>query len=188
MLVPPGFVNLKLMYKNKQGHHCVTNWGLSVSADPTESEMDAYAATIAAAWKPALSTSSSFDQIVFEIGNDGPNTGYTSVSGAGAGTRSSTNWCTAQIQRMALKKTALKGRKFRGRFFVPDIVEANVDDFGVLNSTETSQVGVIINALNPAGTLWTGPVLLHNGPTVPTPITGFVIASKVATLRRRYDR
>jgi hypothetical protein len=87
-----------------------------------------------------------------------------------------------------LKKTSLKGRKFRGRAFFPDIVEANVDDLGVLNSTETSLVGNIVNVLNPSGTLWGPPVLLHNGPTAPTEITSFVIATKVATLRRRYDR
>ena len=85
------------------------------------------------------------------------------------------------------KRTGFAGRKFRGRWYLPGVVEGDADAAGVLSSTRQL-------ALQTAMTLFAGDmitdghdvVLLHSSaPPGPSVITGLLVEQTVATQRRR---
>jgi hypothetical protein len=91
------------------------------------------------------------------------------------------------------KRTALGGRRHRGRLYLPGVNEALVDDKGLMSSTA-------LNGVNAAALAWlngvvsleavVNMVVLHTkpiGPTViaPTPITVLTLDPVLGTQRRR---
>lgn len=93
--------------------------------------------------------------------------------------------CAVLVQ----KRTALGGRRNRGRFYVPGIPEGNVDEVGTIAGATLSTWQTIVNdILSTFVALLTvdACVLLHNtAPFAPTPITDLEVAAKIATQRRR---
>lgn len=93
------------------------------------------------------------------------------------------------------KKTGFIGRQYRGRMYFPYMagVEATVDYLGNLSPTAVSFIGasfvVFAEQVSDSADVWI-PNLLHHVPKAgevpsPTPITSFVMESKVGTQRRR---
>lgn len=89
------------------------------------------------------------------------------------------------------KRTALSGRQNRGRFYVPPypLGEGDVDITGTINSgaftTLQNRWNVFYANL---GTSDMDPVLFHSIPVASTPITAFVLDTRVATQRGRLRR
>jgi hypothetical protein len=100
------------------------------------------------------------------------------------------NAITSNCSLLVDKLTALGGRKFRGRMFLPPIHlnEGAVDAAGNISSGPLATIQAAINltilALVAADYQ---PVLFHQGvaPPVPTPITALSAQSQIATQRQR---
>jgi hypothetical protein len=88
------------------------------------------------------------------------------------------------------KSTGLGGRANRGRMYWPGVDEDSVAPTGALDSGFVSGVQVLADALIPALNVgpFIGYVILHTDNSTPTPITGFLVESTVATQRRRLPR
>lgn len=92
-----------------------------------------------------------------------------------------------QVALLVQKSTGIAGRKNRGRMYVPGLVDTGVEDDGRLTSVYQGQwqtgITAFGNSLSTAGYL---PVILHTSAAdTPTPVQQFIVASKVATQRRR---
>lgn len=90
---------------------------------------------------------------------------------------------------LLVKKTsALRGRKFRGRNYWPGLMkDQNVLDDGTLIAGYVADMADAFDGFNTdLFTLGYFSVILHNDPeTVPTPVTGGGVESRIATQRRR---
>jgi hypothetical protein len=98
-----------------------------------------------------------------------------------------------QVQGLIKKLTGVRGRKFQGRMFIPDMTEADVGDLGTIASGGLTKLNNIAAAWMALPTTVTSGnivsmVLLHNDATTPTGLSLMLAEPKVATLRRRYER
>lgn len=100
----------------------------------------------------------------------------------------------ANVAVLCHKRTAVGGRRNRGRLFLPwFVIETNVAEDGVIDGSTVSAIQTALN--NWRTTLVTAslpPVVLHSvgltTPGAPTPITSFQVDALVATQRRRLGR
>lgn len=190
MLIPPGFIAVFARFKSAIGHPCQNVCGYAITDVWTQAATDAVSADLAGSYKQQLNTGGSFDGVHILVGNDGDDLAFDSVSGAGAGTRSGALQAP-QVQGLLRKRTGLAGRKGRGRMFIPDMFESQVDDSGGVDATGLARLNDIAQTWNSAlgvGVLIDFPVILHSDATVPTRITNVEAEHKVATLRRRFPR
>jgi hypothetical protein len=190
IVVPPGFIEVLIRYTSTVGHRCQNVMGYAITDAWDQTATDTISADIAVPYKAQLSESSQFVGVKVLVGNDGPNPEFESTAGAGPGTESD-SVCGPQVQGLLHKSTGLAGRKFRGRCFIPDMHEVNVDDSGGINSGGLGLLNGIANVLDSAlgvGALIDHSVILHPAGTDPTPITAMFAENHVATLRRRYKR
>jgi len=132
-------------------------------------------------------------QMVTLVGQDGDPGRFVS-SGTHVGTRGALNEPPPQVAYILQKRTALSGRRNRGRMYLPASNEANITSTGRLAAGEVTILngcaGAMYTALaNPAGNNTAGPVLLHSeAPSTPTLVTEFEASDVVATQRRRLSR
>jgi len=164
--------------------------GYSVTAGLTQTNVNTIATTVAPKYKACLHSSGSFDGLKVIVGNDGPMQEFTTTSGAGAGTKT-TALATAQVQCVIAKRTALRGRKYRGRIFVGDVREDHINDGGGMDSSELAIYNDLANTLNSAlglGAIIGATYLLHGDSTAPTALVSLAADTFVGTLRRRYKR
>ena len=190
LVIPGDFALITAQFTNALGHHCVNECGASFTAAPTQAQVDTLCGQLAAKYKLKLATSGGFQGIKVVYVTTGPPQVLFSTSSAGIGNHSG-NLLPPQVQYLISKKTTFIGRHYRGRMFIPDAFETEVDDSGGLAVAATSQLTDIANAWATGLTTspWVAPVLLHSTPAIPpTNISLFSPGSKVATLRRRYDR
>lgn len=188
MVIPPGFALLQVRFELVGGHDCVSNWGYALDDPLTQSDVDDASDAIAPAWKAQLNSGSLYQGVRVYEGQDGDPLVWESNSSFGVGGRG-VALCPPSTQGLISKRSALAGRKHRGRVFIPDMAESQVGDLGDLNSTAISLIDAIWAGHNAVtGTPWGVPVILHSDVTAPDTITAFVTGTKVATLRRRYDR
>lgn len=189
--IPPGYCQVQ--FKFHQGNTGKPNScavGYALSDVLTQTQVNAISTTIAPKFKAILNTGGSYDGVVVRIGSDGPESELTSATSAGAGTRSAA-LCPPQVVVVLAKKTALRGRKFRGRCFVGDVSETQVGDGGALSTSEQTlfqDLATTMNSSLGAGPTLLNAVLLHSSSTVPTPLTVMTADLQVGTLRRRYKR
>lgn len=191
IVIPPGFAYVRVsITKGTTGRLMSNGHGVDLATPLTQTEVNALSTNLAGTYKPILSTGSLYNGIHIEEGQDGAPLVWDSVSGAGAGTRTITASTTPQVQLLCDKKTALGGRKFRGRTFLPDVAESDVNDAGaVAAGTVTLLTTFCTNLLTNFSTgAYAGMVVLHSDATVPTPVTTMSADGKAATLRARYKR
>ncbi len=188
LIVPPGFISVTLKGTLKNGHHCAMGAAYSVSAPFTQSDANAYSAAVMGPLSDVWTNPGTVDGCHFIIGNDGPPLELDSTSGAGTGGRGATAQ-TPQVSFLIRKRTGFAGRKFRGRMYVPCVLETDVDDVGNLSGTAQTLLATFASAVQgPATSHITQMVLLHSDTTDPTPIIDFTIEKMVATQRRRLVR
>jgi hypothetical protein len=105
----------------------------------------------------------------------------TAAAGLQTGSASPPN-CALLIKKLS----ALGGRANRGRMYVPGLPEAVVDEAGSIDSTFRASAQTRFNNFAAAlATATADPVILHDGPADPTPITAFTVQALSATQRRR---
>jgi hypothetical protein len=212
VVIPPGYANVKVFYINGSTGRLLSNThGVDVTAPLTQGDVDSLSASLGSALKPVLSTGSLYEGIHVEEGQDGPPLVWDSVNTAGAGVRSVTAPATPQVQFLCDKKTALGGRQYRGRTFLGDVAEGDVNATGVVLAATVTLLQTFCTSTRTAlaAGAWGGMVLLHSPPThwtldsetgqprrvptgeaapSPTVVTSFAPDPKAATLRGRYRR
>jgi hypothetical protein len=104
----------------------------------------------------------------------------------------STAFSPPQVSFLVKKRSAVGGRKNRGRVFIPHVRESVVDFRGDVESSYRSgcqdAFDDFVTAVGAAIEV-TDDVILHTNPAdTPTPITSYSWESKVATQRRRFER
>lgn len=122
----------------------------------------------------------------------GPNaTGASALVGVSAG-GVLTGDCTPNFAALIKKNTADGGRAGRGRTYFPGVIEGNIEDGGVLDTTYrddmTTHFAAFRTDLLASGCI---PVVLHGEGSpisTPSPITSFTCDSVGATQRRRMRR
>lgn len=187
MVIPPGYARVFIQYEIIGGHDCQNVIDYAVDSAPDQSDVDALSALYATPYKAQLNSGSLYQGIKVLVGNDGDPSVLFSTSGAGVGGRG-VALAAPQCMGLISKKTALAGRRNRGRIFIPNMAETNVGDLGTIDSGGLTLLNNIAAALYITGTPWTNPVILHSDNSTPTPVTTLVAETQVATLRRRYER
>lgn len=191
MEIPNGYGQLSALYTDgSAAHSCMNSFGVAMVSTPTQEDIDAVSSGLGTAYRAVLNSGSRFDGVRLVYNDGGDMRELVSTNGSGSGGRGSPV-APPQVQGLITKRTALIGRKFRGRLFIADIAEGNIGDSGNLNSTEIGLLEDIADAWLVAGEEGSGLVglvLLHNDATTPTEITQLVVSPLVATLRRRFER
>lgn len=91
-----------------------------------------------------------------------------------------------QVALLVKKNTQFGGRKGRGRFYVPGLVETDVDENGVVQGPDVAAWQDAMDDFHTQlNTDDIPPLLLHNDATVPYLITSFTVDATTATQRRR---
>jgi hypothetical protein len=190
MLIPPGFCNVIARYSNVMGHLCQNACGYSLENPLIQANVDALSDGLAIVYKAQLSTVSQWFGVVVDIGNDGPPLQLTSSSSSGVGSRGGDE-PPAQVQGLIKKSTGFGGRAFRGRMYIPDLYESQINNNGALNSTALGLLNDIAGAWMDlpgfASANFGLPQLLHPSES-PTEITAMSAEAVVATQRRRFPR
>lgn len=187
----PGFIEVLAFYTNLAGHPCQNACGYAVDGVVDQVTADAVSDWLAPAYKAQITAGSFWRGVRIIVGNDGPPGEFNSASSAGAGTPTGDTE-QLQVQGLIHKATGLAGRKFRGRMYLPDILDSQCDSQGNLNASAIAKLQGIADAwfgLHGAEDLIGDPYLLHaDGLTAPTLITAMSVEGKVATQRRRFRR
>lgn len=193
--IPVGFADATFVFQcTGRPRQCTWSMGLDLSSDPSvdpttvaQTVYDAYVGTNDPVFPAHMCTGWSFVGVsVSKMLETGPIVGQTFDTVVGT---ASNGPVPVNTSCLATKQTALGGRRNRGRAYIPPVwpPEEDVDQAGVIAPTQLGQLQGWYNSF--FSTLSTGPyppVLFHqSAPFTPTPITGFVIGSQMATQRRR---
>lgn len=120
--------------------------------------------------------------------DDGPSGTFAGVESGGIGNTGTSPAVALLVQ----KRTAVGGRKGRGRMYVPGLDEVAVNAQGSIPEVNRATWEVAFQALHDRLTAVNqDPVLLHAAPGVfqpPHPITSFSVSATVATQRHRQRR
>lgn len=191
VLIPPGFGQLIVSMTSVRSPHVCRNiygWELTDALD--QSQADDWSDNLAAAYKPLMNSGSSYIGLRILEGQDGGDPiEWNSNSSAGAGTTSG-DLTAPQVMFLIKKTTALSGRHNRGRTFVIDPKESQVQDDGSLTSGAVSALATMANAVysSPPSPQTGLMCILHSTSQAPTPVATFAGEAKVATLRGRFPR
>lgn len=196
MTIPIGFAEAWVQYSlASQPRASFTAFAFEVETPPfTQSNADTLLNSLGTWLDDVLSSAHAIVGGFVLVGSDGGDIRLDVTYGAAkTGARSATS-LPPQVAALLKKRTAMGGRRNRGRNFLPGIAEADVNDNGVLSGAFQTILGAtgagIWTALGAGGAANTaGAVLLHeSGPTTPTPLTGIIADTVVATQRRRLVR
>lgn len=189
--IPPGFCEIQALYTATVGTHvCQNSVGFEVATPLVQGDVDDVSDILAVAYKAQLNGGDTWLGVRVLEGQDGPPLVWESSSSTGAGARSA-SLAGPQVQGLLKKVTALSGRKFRGRMFIPDMTESQVGDIGAIDGTGQALLQAIADAwqsLTGTPAALGEMVLLHTDSTAPTPFAFMQVQTKVATLRKRYKR
>jgi len=154
-------------------------------------DVDDKAATFATIWDGSLLNQQmntiNLVEVLVKLGPDdtGPTGAWTGVfTGSLTG-----ETCPPNVAALIQKRTALGGRRNRGRIYLPALRETQIHDDGVVDSAyldELQNVATIF--LGDMDTEGNPLVILHSGSGAPTPITALNVDGRVATQRRRLRR
>lgn len=180
----------------------VTSFGIrAISADFSQTDADAISTVCANFWLSNsyggtsgafIPSQGSYLGVSVAVGPSGIGPLFDSAvnAGGGAGT---TTLLTQNTTYLVKKSTGLGGRKNRGRWYLPFVREANVNDVGTVDGATMSylqdrvdQFLIDIPALgSPVGVI----VLLHTlEADDPANLTAMPVDGRVATQRRRLRR
>lgn len=189
--IPPGFAELwyeQRATNDNESMYCSFGIDVEAGSTVTTTVVNRWMQIIDDAWDQDLSSwySSGVGHCI--VGQDG---GDLRIDGSRAPTPY-TGAPTALPPNCALlvrKITASGGRRGRGRFYLPGVIEAYADGAGLIDSgtiaiLQTNAGTMLSNLLLDADIAQV--VLLHStAPFTPTVITNFVVQNRLATQRRR---
>jgi len=198
LVIPVGYVQVTVKFTSGSNHRPGANvYGASHSGTVSPAFADTLSAALAAAYKPFIGETGSYDGIRIIVGAGAePPTAVESTEDIGPGS-SAGHLAPPQVQVLVTKATALVGRRFRGRTFWPDAIEDAIDPNGQLTTTYLSGLQSAADDVMDAFAIapLTGMVLLHESlpipappPPSPTPVTTFLVSNLCSTQRRRFPR
>ena len=186
-VIPPGFAEARLSFSipGDAGPAMVV-----FGFEPADPDPNAIAPDILQAFQGTLLTQLAQTVVLSEVevtvGQDGgpPIVGGVSSGGPGGINSDATPPNTAYLIQ---KRTVFGGSAYRGRMFLPGVIEERVENDGLLTPTAYDMLQDEADAFLTRMTTEGNPlVLLHGDPTLdPTPIAALNVAQKVATQRRR---
>lgn len=161
----------------------------------TQVDADALAASLASPLKAIMQAGYQVTNVNLFVGLTIGDISLDSNVGNGPGTASGAP-LPQNTSILVRKSGLLAGRKHRGRMYIPGVREANVNEVGLIDSTERTRIQGHVDALfdaleNPVGGFnWLGAYILHSygDATEPTAITAMQVDPVVATQRRRLRR
>lgn len=155
-------------------------------------QADSLAAAFKTAALPSLSTADTLVSIDYDYNEISGVLAYSSVQNAVGTGPPASGTMTQNVAALFVKRTALPGRKGRGRMFWPFVGDADVDAVGALSPGAVTRYTTMLTAWKTAitsNTAFDSPVLFHQTSTpAPTAITSFTVSPLVATQRRRLRR
>lgn len=194
--IPAGFGQLSFVFTGSFGTApFVTTLGVDLT-DVTTGQMAAYLERWEEAFVDHLAIALDSDMALSEIRLTIPVTGglgtVVHVTTNGGGARSGAS-APINVAFILEKVTGQPGRRNRGRMFWPGLIPRDALDLsGMLNDATTNDLASTVETFINAGTGTdplddpsTFPVLLHSGPSAPTPLTDLVGVRKVGTLKQR---
>lgn len=151
----------------------------------SQANADDISAALATFVKGSIGSNYTYQGAIVSGGGIGGGLVWETTEGTGVGLNSSST-LPSNCAYLYRKRTALGGRKNRGRMFLPGVGEADVNSLGVIS---TGVVGALqaladdlLTDLDAAGY----PMhILHNDSTPPTQVTALLLDSVIATQRRR---
>lgn len=193
ILIPPGFAEVTVHFTpSGSGRACNSVFGLGLDDTWDELTFGSFSSNLSTSYKQVLHTGGHYDGLTALVGQDGGDpVVFETTEGAGNGTRTG-DLAPPQVQALVKKSSATFGRKGRGRTFVPDMLESQINDDGSLTSGGLTVVGTfatqVLEAFNDVILPSTGMYILHSSSTPPSLVTSYSAENKVATLRPRYVR
>lgn len=193
LVVPPGFLNCSFILTGAVGTQpYVTTMGFEYDTGATTPEAAANGIFIAYATHlmPETSNLLTLDRVSCYVGDDGPSGSVDSDEAPVAGSATAARPPTA-CSAIARKVTAERGRRGRGRMFLPGVLaETEIDQDGTVTAGRRTSLNTALDDFQDtfvAGvTGVTGLVLLHSSaPADPSPITGLVTSDLVGWIRGR---
>lgn len=199
LVIPTGFGSAAIEMRNSGDPQ---SWYMTFGVDLTDrgGDYEAAAGDIALAWVnsflDSFSTTTTFVGVDLKVGQDGGDPVIVKWASGLSGTQTEPR-LPQNCALLVTKNTALGGRKFRGRFFVPNVLpEDAVDNVGNISTGARTDYQLVANQLLAELALPTGVsplpvpmVLLHNqkigGTPAPTPITSLFVDPVISTQRRR---
>lgn len=132
---------------------------------------------------------------VHVVENDGSVDKIWDNTATEVGTNGAAVYASPAVAIVVSKQTGLRGRKYRGRFYLPGIAEANVDESGTIDSSALAAYQTIIDALKTALIADAAIVqlrLFHDESAglgdISHEITNLLVRSTVGTMRPRQRR
>lgn len=190
MHIPPGFANVRLMFRHfDSGNDAITGFGVGLeSADPPE-VLDDIATLWGTTFGPEMSGIWEGEDIQLVVGTSDPTAPLVFTHGAWEGGSGSFETLPPNVATIIEKRTALGGRKGRGRMFIPSPGEAGVDNKGHFSSSQLAflqtQCNEFLAGVNGISGV-TEMVLLHTDPSLaPTTITSLVPKTLIGQQVRR---
>lgn len=199
LIIPPGYLQAAYTFSLAGdsepivvtcGHEIDGPSGAN-SDDAANDLMTSFGANVVTAF---MSNDYTLEFVAAYIGQDGPTLVTISDVSPIPGT-SSDAVVPQNTAYLVRKRTDLGGRRGRGRFYLPGVSEAGVDAVGALGTAHRDALQTAVDDWYDFLTAGVGarlypPVVLHRSEGIgtepaPTPITSFVVESKVATQRRR---
>jgi hypothetical protein len=193
MLIPEGFAQVNLIFAGEAvptGAQITMGLNLEGGGQTPTEVGEEYADLWRAAGISAnMSSQVDLAQVLVKFG---PNATGPSALLAETDGGSLTAPCTPNVAFLVRKSTAAGGRAGRGRFYLPGVVEAQVDGAGTIDSITITNLQADLNTfLSSFGAASFSPVLLHGDGapiTEPLLINALTLDAKVATQRRRLRR
>lgn len=186
MEVPAGFAHVSHEISNSLSvRRAVVTYGIDVNSLLTPQQIaDEVADIFVPVGAQFMSSAAQVERTVVRFGPipDGP----TAANEANSSGAQPANAEPPQVATLIQKRTALGGRKHRGRLYMPWISEDNVNGGGVIDSLVLADLQTTANTwLADLEAALLPMVVLHNDASVPTPVTSLTVSSRVATQRRR---
>lgn len=200
LIVPPGFMHVTqpMRHSDQSDTYNVTygvRWDSSLhTADEALSDVDGW---FRQSWDQDMDSNITFLPATAIVGNDGPPLVAQSSVNASAASRSGSS-PPASVATIITKRTAFGGRQWRGRVYMPGLV--NTGEAGEVGSISTARLAVLQSAAEawlaglaaPGGSLAITPMYLLHGtpqsggdPPAPTEVTSLLVQNIVGTQRRR---
>jgi hypothetical protein len=197
LIIPPGFADIAIEIRNSgDPDPWYITFGIDISENDDPVVIGGQMQESFVPIMQMMAANSRNTGIKVTVGQDGadPVRYFRAVDGSEGGGSSGPAKLPQNCAALVRKNTALGGRKGRGRFFLPNVLdEAEVSEVGVLSSAlvavvqgkVTDMFGVLLNGDPPYPM-----VLLHNGieggdAPDPTPVTSLSVSNILSTQRRR---
>lgn len=185
-LIPAGYAMLELVYElTGVGRRMTTSLGFSVNAAPTQAQVDTLMAGVVTRMKPGAPSQYVIKDSRVYVGDGTNNPPFLTHVTSTPGTSISANLVPQAVCTVIEKRTALSGKKGKGRMYIPGLREDAVGNAGFLIAGHITFWNTTMADLKTfiEGTSWVGDLYLlgHASGPAPRQITSLICRFKVGT-------